>query len=70
MLYIEGYDVINSCCDSLHTEYDVTCIVGVMSYIEWVWYNIYPGFDDTDRVDVVLDIVGQMADVMFVLPYV
>ena len=30
----------------------------------------YPGFDDTDTVDVVLDIVGQMADITLVLPYV
>ena len=29
-----------------------------------------PGFDDTDKVDVVLDTVGQMADITFVLPYV
>ena len=41
-----------------------------MSYREWVWYNSYPGFDDTDTVDVVLDIVGEMADITFVLPYV
>ena len=27
-------------------------------------------FDDTDKVDVVLDTVGQMADIMFILPYV
>ena len=33
MLYIEGYNVINSCCDSMHTEYDVTHIMCVMSYI-------------------------------------
>ena len=33
-------------------------------------YNLYPGFDDTDRVDVVLDTVGQMADITFALPYV
>ena len=42
----------------------------VMSYREWVSYNLYPGFDDTDTVDVVLDIVGQMADITFALPYV
>ena len=41
-----------------------------MSYREWVWYNLYPGFYDTDTVHVVLDIVGQMADKTFVLPYV
>ena len=39
-----------------------------MSYREWVSYNLYPGFDDTDTVDVVLDIVGQMADITFALP--
>ena len=38
-----------------------------MSYREWVWYNVYTGFDDTDRVDVVLDIVVEMADITFVL---
>ena len=31
ILYIEGYNVINSGGDSMHTEYDVTCIVCVMS---------------------------------------
>ena len=41
-----------------------------MEYREWVWYNLYPGFYDTDTVHVVLDIVGQMADMTFVLPYV
>ena len=70
MLYVQGYDVINSCHYSRHTEYDVTRIVCVMSYREWVWYSWYPGFDDTDTVDVVLDIVGQMADIKFVLPCV
>ena len=63
MLYIAGYNVINSFCDSMHTEYHVTGTVFVMSYREWVWYNWYPGFDDTDTVDVVLDIMGQMADI-------
>ena len=70
MLYIVGCNVINRCCDSMHTEYDVTRIVCVMSYRECVWYLWYPGFDDTDTVDVVLDIVGQMADITFVLPCV
>ena len=70
MLYIEGSNVINSCCDSMHTEYDVTCIVCVISYRECVWYNRYPGFDNTDTVDVVLDTVDQMADITFVLPCV
>ena len=41
-----------------------------MSYREWVWYHCYPGFDDTDGVDVVLDIVGHMADIRFIFPYV
>ena len=70
MLYIEGCNVINSCCDSRHTEYDVTHIICVMSYREWVWYYWYPVFDDADTVDVVLDIVGQIADITFVLPCV
>ena len=35
MLYIEGYSVINSCCYSMHREYDVTHIVRAMSYREW-----------------------------------
>ena len=39
ILYIEAYNVINICCDSMDTEYDVTRIVCVMSYREWVWYN-------------------------------
>ena len=33
-----------------------------------MWCQLYPGFDDTGTVDVVLDIVGQMADITFVLP--
>ena len=70
MLYIEGYNVINICCDSMDTEYDVIRIVYVMSYREWVWYNWYPEFDDTDTVDVVLDIVCQIADIIFLLPCV
>ena len=68
MLHTEGYNVIKSCCDSRHTEYDGTRIVCVMSYREWVCYNGYRRFDDTDTVDEVFDIVGQMADIMFVLP--
>ena len=36
MLYIDGYNVINICCDSIDTEYDVTRIVCEMSYREWV----------------------------------
>ena len=70
MLYIEGYNVINICFDSMDTEYDVTRILCVMSYREWVWYNWYREFDDTDTVDVVLDIVGQIADITFLLPCV
>ena len=35
MIYVEGFDVTNSCCDSIHTEYDVTRAVCVMSYREW-----------------------------------
>ena len=69
-IYIEVCNVLNSSCDSMHTEYDVKHIVCVMSYREWVWYNRYPGFDDTDAVDVVLYTLGQMADITFVLPYV
>ena len=70
MLYIEGYNVINICCDSMDTEYDVTRIVCVMSYREWVWYNGYHEFDDTDTVDGVLNIAGQIADITFLLPCV
>ena len=36
MLYIEGYNVVNICCGSMDSEYDVTRIVCVMSYREWV----------------------------------
>ena len=70
MLYIEGYNVINICCDSMVTEYDVTHIVCVMTYRVWVWYNLYREIDDTDTVDVVLDIVRQIADITFLLPCV
>ena len=65
MLYIEAYNVINICFGSMDTEYDVRRIVCVMSYREWVWYNWYREFDDTDRVDAVLDIVGQIEDISF-----
>ena len=65
-----GVYVINICCDSMDTEYDVTRIVCVMLYREWVWYNGYREFDETDTVDVVLDIVGQIADITFLLPCV
>ena len=39
MLYTQGYDVINSSFDSMHTEYDVTHIVYVISYREQLCYN-------------------------------
>ena len=70
MLYIEWYNVINICFDIMDTEYDVTRIVCVTSYRGWVWYNRYREFDDTDTVDVVLDIVGQIADITYLLPCV
>ena len=66
ILYIEWCDVIKGSCDTMHTEYDVIDIVCVMSSREWLWYNWYTGFDDTDTVDVVSDIVGEMADITFV----
>ena len=67
MLYIDWYNVINCCCYSMHREYDVTRIAWAMSYREW--YGITDTlFDDTHTVDVLLDTVGQMADIMFVLP--
>ena len=67
MSYIFMHDVIKRSCDVMHTECDVIHIVCVMSYQEWVLYNGYTGFDDTDTVDVVSDIVGEMADITFVL---
>ena len=70
MLYTEGYDVTNNCFDSMHTEYDVTHIVCVISYREWLWYNWYLVIDDTDTVVVELDIACQMADITFELPCV
>ena len=48
------------------TEYDVINIVCVMSPREWLWYNRYTGSDNIDKVDVVSDIVGEMADITFV----
>ena len=56
MLYTEGYDVINIWFDSMHTEHNVTHIFCVIPYRVWLWYNWYPVFDDTDTMDVVLDI--------------
>ena len=38
-----------------------------MTYRELVKCNLYPGFDDTDTVDVVSDIEKEMADITFVL---
>ena len=66
ILNIEGCDVIKGTCDAMHTEYDVIDIVCVMSSGQWLWYNWYTGFDDTNTVDVVSDIVGEMADITFV----
>ena len=60
-------DVIKGSCDAMHNEYDVMHIVCVMLSKEWVWYNWYTGFYDTDTVDVVLDMVGEMADITFVM---
>ena len=51
----------------MHTEYDVIHRVCVMLSREWLLYYRYTGFDDTDRVAVVSDIVGEMADITFVL---
>ena len=67
MSYIYGCDVIKSSSDVMNTECDIIHIVCVMSYREWVCYNEYSGLDDTDRVDVVSDIVDEMAYIMFVL---
>ena len=39
----------------------------VVSYREWVWYNWYTGFDDSDTADVVSDIDGEVVDITFVL---
>ena len=60
-------DVIKGSSDVMHTECDVIHIVCIMSYSEWVWYNGYTGFDNTDTDDVESDIVGEMADITFVL---
>ena len=67
VIYIYECEVIKSSCDVMHTECDVIHIVCVMSYREWVCYNGYTVFDDTDTVDVVSDIEGEMADKTFVL---
>ena len=66
MSYLYGSDVIKCSCDVVHTEYDVIHIicnviqrVRVTQLITW--------FNDTDTVDVVSDIEGEMADITFVL---
>ena len=59
------FDVIKGSCDAVHNKYDVINIVCVMSSRECVWYIWYTGFDDTDIVDAVSDIVGKMADITF-----
>ena len=60
-------DVRKSSCDVTHTEYDVLHRVCVTSYRERVWYNRYTGFDDTETVEEVSDLVGEMADITFVM---
>ena len=49
-LYLEVCNVLKSCSDSMHTVYDVTCIVsdviqrvGVVKLIPWVWWHSYSG---------------------------
>ena len=61
MSYLYGCDVIQCSCDVLHTECNVIVIVCVISYREWVWHNLYTGFDITDTVDVLLDIEEVMS---------
>ena len=46
-------------CDVIHIVCNVIQRVGVI--------HRYSGFDDTDTVDVVSDIEGEMADITFVL---
>ena len=65
MSYLYGCDAINCICDAMHAEcddihivYNVIQRVGVLDLIHWV--------DDTDTVDVVLNIVCEMADITFV----
>ena len=52
-------DVIKCSCDVIHTEYDV--IQSVCGIIDTLCFN------DINTVDVVSDIVGEMADITFVL---
>ena len=49
-------DVIKCGCDALYSVYDVIHIVGMMSYIQSVWYYRKCGYDDTDTVAVMLQI--------------
>ena len=66
MSYLYGCDVIKCSCDVMHTECDV--IHRVCNVIQRVGViQLYTGFDDTDTVDVVSDIEGEMADITFVL---
>ena len=61
MSYLYGCEVIKCSCDVMHTDCDVIHRVCVMSYGELVWYSWCTDLDDTDRVDVVSDIVGRMS---------
>ena len=66
MSYLYGCDVINCSYDAMHTECVVIYIVcNVIQRVGVI--HRYSGFDDTDTVDVVSDIEGEMADITFAL---
>ena len=60
MSYKMWCDFIKYGCDALYRLYDIVHIVGVMSYLERVWYHRMRGSYDTDTVAVTLYTMDMM----------
>ena len=61
MSYIMWCDIIKYGWAALYRVYDVIHIMGVMSYIERVWYHRTTGCDDTDTVAVMSYTMDMMS---------
>ena len=60
MSYKMCCDFIKYGCDALYRLYDIVHIVGVMSYLERVWYHRMSGSYDTDTMAVTLYTMDMM----------
>ena len=60
MSYKMWCDLIKYGCDALYRLYDIVHIVGVMSYLERVWYLRMSESYDTDTVAVTLYTMDMM----------